>query len=127
MKSRRKGRSALEKNFRSFAEGIPVRQKEQPVTAVQEDYSQYTDALKETIGDRKELAERLGRLVAEIGDEYSSPGKKSFADMQRLAEQEAAIRLVGKRILRLTNHIKNYIDYFYSDPCPSDDPLTWGN
>ena len=47
-------------------------------------------------------------------------------DSRRLTD-EAAIRLVAKRTLRLTDHIKTYIDYFYSDPCPSDDPLTWGN
>ena len=119
----------MEKNFRSFAgQRAPVRQKEVRVTAVkEEDYSQYIDALKEAIGDRKELVERLGRLVAAIGGEYGDPGKKSFEDMQRLAEQEAAIRLGEERILRLTEHIKTYIDYFYSDPCPSDDPLTWGN
>lgn len=119
----------MEKNFRSFAgQRLPGREKEKKVTAVQaDDYSKYIDKLKEAIGDRKELVERLGRLVAEIGGEYNNPGKKSFEDMQRLAEQEAAIRLVEKRILRLTDHIKTYIDYFYSDPCPSDDPLTWGN
>lgn len=118
----------MEKNFRSFAgQRAPGRKKEKKVTVVQEDYSQYIYALKEAIEDRKELVERLGRLVAEIGGEYNDPGKKSFEDMQRLAEQEAAIRLVEKRILRLTDHIKTYIDYFYSDPCPSDDPLTWGN
>lgn len=118
----------MEKNFRSFAgQRAPGRKKEKKVTVVQEDYSQYIDALKEAIEDRKELVERLGRLVAEIGGEYNDPGEKSFEDMQRLAEQEAAIRLVEKRILRLTDHIKTYIDYFYSDPCPSDDPLTWGN
>lgn len=119
----------MEKNFRSFAgQQLPSREKEKKAAAVQaDDYSQYIDKLKEAIGDRRELAERLDRLVAEISGEYNDPGEKSFGDMQRLAEQEAAIRLVEKRILRLTDHIKTYIDYFYSDPCPSDDPLTWGN
>lgn len=119
----------MEKNFRSFAgQRLPGWKKEKKAAVVQEDdYSQHIDKLKEAIEDRKELVERLGRLVAAIGGEYSDPGKKSFEDMQRLAEQEAAIRLVEKRILRLTDHIKTYIDYFYSDPCPSDDPLTWGN
>ncbi len=37
------------------------------------------------------------------------------------------LRLLEKRIIRLTDHIRTYIDYFYTDPCPSDDPLTWGN
>lgn len=119
----------MEKNFRSFAgQQLPVREKEKKVTAVQaDDYSQYIDKLKEAIENRRELVERLDRLVTEISGEYSNPGKKSFEDMERLAEQEAAIRLVEKRILRLTDHIKTCIDYFYSDPCPSDDPLTWGN
>lgn len=119
----------MEKNFRSFAgQPVPVRKEEESVQQEKgEDYSRYIENLRESIEDRKELTERLARLVSEIDSDYSREGRKSLDDMQQLAEKEAAIRLVEKRVTRLTDHIKSYIDYFYKDPCPSDDPLSWGN
>ncbi|MDO4204221.1 MAG: hypothetical protein Q4D07_07000 [Selenomonadaceae bacterium] len=120
----------IKTKFRSFdGKTEPPRPSVQPeaVTEGGEDFSRYIENLSESIEDRSELVGRLAALVESVDGEYKSPGKKTFADMQRLAEKEAQLRLLEKRIIRLTDHIRTYIDYFYTDPCPSDDPLTWGN
>ena len=114
--------------FRSFDGKVePQRQERAAAAAAEEDFSRYIDDLKESIADRRELSLRLMKLLEEADREYSAAGRKTFADMQRLAEREAQMRLLEKRVIRLTDHIRTYIDYFYTDPCPSDDPLTWGN
>ena len=116
--------------FRSFNElnKPAVQTKEEPAAdTASEDYSQHIEKLRESIEDRKELVIRLGKMVEELDREYDAPAPKKYEDMQRIAELENRMRLVEKRVLRLTDHIKTYIDYFYTDPCPSDDPLTWGN
>ena len=116
--------------FRSFNElsKAAAQMKEEPAAdSVSEDYSKYIEKLRESIEDRKELVVRLGKMVEELDREYDAPSPKKYDDMQRIAELENRMRLVEKRVLRLTDHIKTYIDYFYTDPCPSDDPLTWGN
>lgn len=116
--------------FRSFNElsKAAAQTKEEPAAEIaSEDYSQHIEKLRESIEDRKELVVRLGKMVEELDREYDAPAPKKYEDMQRIAELENRMRLVEKRVLRLTDHIKTYIDYFYTDPCPSDDPLTWGN
>lgn len=115
------------RNFSELERNTAQSKKEPLADTVPEDYSQHIEKLMESIDDRMELTSRLAALIEEIGAEYKCREKKSFEDMQRLAEKEAGIRLLEKRIIRLTDHIKTYIDYFYTDPCPSDDPLTWGN
>ncbi len=120
----------MQSSFRSFAEMKKPTKPQNEATgsnAAEEDYSQHIEKLREFIEDRKELVARLGKMVEELDSEYDRPGAKVYADMQRIAELENRMRLVEKRVLRLTDHIKTYIDYFYTDPCPSDDPLTWGN
>lgn len=118
-------------DFRSFdGKTAPLRtmgEEAECQRTAEDDYAQHIEKLMESIDDRMELTSRLAALIEEIGAEYKCREKKSFEDMQRLAEKEAGIRLLEKRMIRLTDHIKTYIDYFYTDPCPSDDPLTWGN
>ena len=120
----------MQSSFRSFAEvkkqANPQNEGASEKTAG-EDYSAHIEKLRESIEDRKELVVRLGKMVEELDKEYDAPSPKKYEDMQRIAELENRMRLVEKRVLRLTDHIKTYIDYFYTDPCPSDDPLTWGN